>query len=64
MGLAKEAIAGALDEVVLPADLINYADQAKFEFEAELRASHQEGTEKVGEEVGTPVIAVSGPGGY
>ncbi|QER90485.1 DsbA family protein [Streptomyces tendae] len=60
MGLTTEAIIGALNEVGLPADLIDYADQENFEFEAELRASHGEGIEKVGQEVGTPVIAVSG----
>ncbi|MEU0648315.1 DsbA family protein [Streptomyces umbrinus] len=63
MGLTKEAISGALDEVGLPADLVDYADQENFEFEAELRASHKEGIDKVGEEVGTPVIAVPGADG-
>ncbi|MET7988206.1 DsbA family protein [Streptomyces sp. NPDC005281] len=62
-GPTKEAIAGALEEVGLPADLIDYADQEDFEFDAELRASHKEGIDKVGEEVGTPVIAVPGSDG-
>ncbi|MDQ1038635.1 hypothetical protein QFZ75_005051 [Streptomyces sp. V3I8] len=63
LGPTKEAIAGALDEVGLPADLIDYADQADFEFDAELRASHKEGIDKVGQDVGTPVIAVPGADG-
>ncbi|MCH5676513.1 mycothiol-dependent nitroreductase Rv2466c family protein [Streptomyces gilvus] len=62
-GPTTEAIAAALEEVGLPADLIEYADQKDFEFEAELRASHKEGIEKVGQEVGTPVIAVPGADG-
>lgn len=62
-GPTVEAIAAALDEVGLPADLIEYADQEDFEFDAQLRASHKEGIEKVGQEVGTPVIAVPGPDG-
>ncbi|WNM35160.1 DsbA family protein [Streptomyces sp. Li-HN-5-11] len=62
-GPTREAIAAALEEVGLPADLIDYADQEDFEFDAELRASHKEGIEKVGQDVGTPVIAVPGPDG-
>ncbi|MFH8463637.1 DsbA family protein [Streptomyces sp. NPDC017991] len=62
-GPTRESIAGALDEVGLPADLIDYADQKDFEFDAELRASHKEGIDKVGQDVGTPVIAVPGPDG-
>ncbi|MET8976168.1 DsbA family protein [Streptomyces sp. NPDC004539] len=62
-GPTLEAIAGALAEVGLPADLIDYADQEDFEFDAELRASHKEGIDKVGQDVGTPIIAVPGPEG-
>jgi protein-disulfide isomerase-like protein with CxxC motif len=62
-GPTREAIAAALEEVGLPADLIDYADQEDFEFDAELRASHKEGIEKVGQDVGTPVIAVPGADG-
>ncbi|MDQ0581047.1 mycothiol-dependent nitroreductase Rv2466c family protein [Streptomyces rishiriensis] len=62
-GPTPEAIAAALADVGLPADLIEYADQKDFEFDAELRASHKEGIEKVGQDVGTPVIAVPGPDG-
>ncbi|MFD1663464.1 DsbA family protein [Streptomyces caeni] len=57
-GPTREAMAAALEEAGLPADLIDYADQEDFEFEAELRASHKDGIDKVGQEVGTPVIAV------
>jgi hypothetical protein len=59
-GPTVEAIAGALADVGLPADLIDYADQDDFEFDAELRASHKEGIEKVGQEVGTPVPGADG----
>ncbi|MET7593789.1 DsbA family protein [Streptomyces sp. NPDC005481] len=59
----REAIAAALADVGLPADLIDYADQEDFEFDAELRASHKEGIDKVGQDVGTPVIAVPGADG-
>ncbi|MEV5544628.1 DsbA family protein [Streptomyces sp. NPDC052309] len=59
----REALAGALADVGLPADLIDYADQEDFEFDAELRASHKEGIDKVGQEVGTPIIAVPGTDG-
>jgi hypothetical protein len=62
-GPTIEAIAGALADVGLPADLIDYADQEDFAFDAELRASHKEGIDKVGQEVGTPVIAVPGADG-
>jgi len=62
-GPTLEAIAAALEEVGLPADLIDYADQEDFEFDAELRASHKEGIDKVGQDVGTPIIAVPGPDG-
>jgi DSBA-like thioredoxin domain len=58
-----EAVAGALADVGLPADLIAHADQDDFEFDAELRASHKEGIDQVGQDVGTPVIALPGPGG-
>ncbi|MFF5213120.1 disulfide bond formation protein DsbA [Streptosporangium sp. NPDC000396] len=51
-------ITESLDELGLPASLAKaaYTD----EFDAALRASHQAGQETVGEEVGTPVVAVDG----
>ncbi|WP_432059578.1 DsbA family protein [Streptomyces sp. S1] len=60
-GPTREAIAGALKDVDLPEDLVEYAD--KDTYDTELRASHQEGIDKVGQDVGTPVIAVPGPDG-
>ncbi|MEU9119465.1 DsbA family protein [Streptomyces sp. NPDC048506] len=61
LGVTPESIAAALDDAGLPADLIEYAD--KDTYDAELRASHKEGIELVGQEVGTPVIAVPGSDG-
>ncbi|MFE5733750.1 DsbA family protein [Streptomyces sp. NPDC056528] len=60
-GPTREAVAAALRDVGLPEDLVEYAD--KDTYDAELRASHKEGIEKVGQDVGTPVIAVPGPDG-
>ncbi|GAA4670069.1 mycothiol-dependent nitroreductase Rv2466c family protein [Frondihabitans cladoniiphilus] len=51
-------IAGALAEVGLPADFAKYADSD--EYDAEMRASHDDGIGRVGQDVGTPVIAVNG----
>ncbi|WP_210577606.1 DsbA family protein [Streptomyces sp. GESEQ-4] len=62
-GPTREAVADALADTGLPADLIDYFDQEDFEFDAELRASHKEGIDKVGQDVGTPVIAVPGADG-
>ena len=52
------ATVAALAVVGLPPELIEYADSD--EYDAQLRASHQAGIEQVGEDVGTPVIAVNG----
>ncbi|MFF4248450.1 DsbA family protein [Streptomyces sp. NPDC001822] len=60
-GLTREAYAGALADVGLPAELLEYADSDAYD--KELRASHQEGIDKVGQDVGTPVIAVPGADG-
>ncbi|OCC08404.1 DsbA family protein [Streptomyces sp. PTY087I2] len=60
-GPTREAVAAALKDAGLPEDLAEYAD--KDTYDTELRASHQEGIEKVGQEVGTPVIAVPGADG-
>lgn len=53
-------IAGALEEVGLPASLAGAAHTGAFD--AALRASHQGGQDAVGEEVGTPVVTVDGAG--
>ena len=60
-GATKEAILGALADVDLPASLADHADSDAYD--TELRASHSSGIDKVGQEVGTPVIAVPGPDG-
>ena len=51
-------VAEALAEVGLPAEYARYADSD--EFDAQLRASHADGIDRVGQDVGTPVIAVNG----
>lgn len=53
-----QVIRESLDEVGLPAELAEYA--AKADFDEQLRASHTEGISLVGEDVGTPVVAVNG----
>lgn len=53
-----EVISEALAEVGLPADYARYADSD--EFDSQLRASHSDGIDRVGQEVGTPVVAVNG----
>ncbi|WP_022881013.1 mycothiol-dependent nitroreductase Rv2466c family protein [Gryllotalpicola ginsengisoli] len=55
---ADAVIPAALEEAGLPAALAGYADSD--EFDAELRASHNDGIERVGQEVGTPIISVEG----
>jgi len=55
---ADEVISEALAEVGLPADYARYADSD--EFDTQLRASHSDGIDRVGQEVGTPVVAVNG----
>ncbi|MFF2812172.1 DsbA family protein [Streptomyces sp. NPDC058000] len=60
-GISHESLAAGIADAGLPADLIEYAD--KDTYDAELRASHKEGIDLVGQEVGTPVIAVPGPDG-
>ncbi|KUJ69311.1 disulfide bond formation protein DsbA [Streptomyces albus subsp. albus] len=57
----RETIVAALEEVGLPAELADAADTDAFD--AELRASHASGIDLVGQDVGTPVIAVPGADG-
>ncbi|GMA39086.1 DsbA family protein [Mobilicoccus caccae] len=49
-------IAESLEAIGLPADLARYADSD--EVDEALRASHAEAIDKVGDDVGTPVVAV------
>ncbi|MBP1242374.1 2-hydroxychromene-2-carboxylate isomerase [Frigoribacterium sp. PvP120] len=55
---ADVVIPAALAEVGLPADLARHADTD--EFDEQMRASHFDGIGRVGQDVGTPVIAVNG----
>jgi hypothetical protein len=54
----RAATVHGLAEAGLPADLIRFADST--EYDEQLRASHQAGIDQVGEDVGTPVVAVNG----
>lgn len=60
-GLGRDMILAALDDAGLPAELADAGDTTAYD--TALRASHAAGMEPVGEEVGTPVIHVPGPGG-
>ncbi|MDT0391317.1 MULTISPECIES: DsbA family protein [unclassified Streptomyces] len=60
-GHGKETVAAALKDVGLPDSLMEHWDSTPYD--AELRASHKEGIDKVGQDVGTPVIAVPGADG-
>ncbi|GAA1354459.1 DsbA family protein [Arthrobacter koreensis] len=51
-------IVESLAEAGLPADLADVAATDKFD--TQLRASHQEAIDKVGDDVGTPVVAFNG----
>ena len=53
-----EVVERALERVGLPAELAQAAETDAHD--AALRASHEEGISKVGQEVGTPVVAING----
>jgi protein-disulfide isomerase-like protein with CxxC motif len=54
----RATIEAAIAEVGLPADLIDAMDST--EYDEAVRASHAEGIDRVGYEVGTPVLTVNG----
>jgi protein-disulfide isomerase-like protein with CxxC motif len=56
--LHTRVIAESLEEVGLPSELARFADSDAVD--ADLRASHSRAMDLVGDEVGTPVIAVNG----
>ncbi|MFE0439860.1 DsbA family protein [Streptomyces nigra] len=56
----RATLEAALREVGLPVDLADAGDTDRYD--SELRASHRRGISLVGEDVGSPVIAVPGPG--
>jgi 2-hydroxychromene-2-carboxylate isomerase len=56
--IGRAAVESALREVELPTELAEATTST--EYDEELRASHKDGIERVGMEVGTPIISVAG----
>ncbi|KOG88440.1 mycothiol-dependent nitroreductase Rv2466c family protein [Streptomyces varsoviensis] len=61
MGRGRDMILAALEDAGLPADLADAMDSGAYD--DAVRASHKEGIDLVGQDVGTPIIAVPGPDG-
>ncbi|KAF4406007.1 MULTISPECIES: DsbA family protein [Streptomyces] len=60
-GAGRDSIAAALRDAGLPAELVDAGETDAYD--TELRASHKQGIDLVGQDVGTPVIAVPGADG-